>query len=72
MLKFCCCFYDILSALILRSSMGKVTKIFSVEADASTRKKRREMKNIFFSEVKNIMQIVYYINSISSVSFLHL
>ena len=49
------------------SLTGEVTKIFSVEADASTEKKIREAKNIFFNEVEE-----YHANSISSVSFPHL
>ena len=49
------------------NSMGKVTKIFSVEADASTQKKRKEVKNKFFNEVEE-----YHANSISSVLFPHL
>ena len=48
------------------NSMGKVTKIFSVEADASTEKRRRVVKNKFFNEVEE-----YHANSTCSVAFPH-
>ena len=46
---------------------GKVTKIFSVEADTSSVTERREAKNKFFNSVEE-----YHANSICAVSFPHL